>query len=124
MIRLKIADIDIIGNKTKEDVDTTYLKASEDWKELHEKGKQIREEELLDYAESELANKIENEKKIRKRVLAKIKKEKDQLYQFKYLTKYIRKGGKESLRRLHEVDQEGNIIKTYLNKEDIEIKLI
>ena len=39
MIRLKIADIDAISNETKEEVDAAYLKASEDWKELYEKGK-------------------------------------------------------------------------------------
>jgi len=30
MIRLKIAEIDVIGDKIKEEVDTVYLKASED----------------------------------------------------------------------------------------------
>ena len=79
---------------------------------------------MLDYTESELANDTEKEKKTRKRVLVRIKKERDWLHQFKYLTKHIGKGGKESLRRLYKVDQERNIIKTDLNKEDIKSKLI
>ena len=39
MIRLKIADIDIIGDEIREEVDTACTKASEDWKELCKKGK-------------------------------------------------------------------------------------
>ena len=89
MIRLKIAEIDIVIDETKEEVDTTYLKASKKQKELCKKGKQIKEEELLDYTKSELANKTENKKKTRKRVLVRIKIERDQLHQFKYITNYI-----------------------------------
>jgi len=48
MIRLKIVEIYVIGYKIREEVDAAYIKASEDWKELCKKGKQIREEELLD----------------------------------------------------------------------------
>jgi len=57
-------------------------------------------------------------------VLQRIKKEQDRLHYFKYLTKHLGKGEKESLTRLHKKNENREIIKTHLNREEIKEKLI
>jgi len=70
------------------------------FKELIKKGADIREKELLEYHNAELPNSIEKEKKIQKKLMDKIKKEKKRNYAFRYLTKHVGKGERSSLRRI------------------------
>ena len=42
--------------------------------EVKERGQKIREEEILDYNKSKIRNDTEEQKKLRKRIIARIKK--------------------------------------------------
>ena len=78
----------------------------------------------MNFNENNIEENTEIKWKIRKNIINRIKKEQQWNYSFHYLTKFVGKDMKGSLKRLHEVDKEGNIIETYLNREMIEKKLI
>ena len=88
--------------------------------DLKEKGKEYREKELLDYNDIEIGNSTEKEKQLRKRIIQRIKKERYRLYAFKFLTKHVGRGVNGSLKRLHLSDEEGKIVQTFTNQEEIE----
>ena len=105
-------------------INNNIKQAEEDWTELKAKGKEYREKEFLDYNEIEIGNTAEKEKQLRKRIIQRIKKECYRLYAFQFLTKYVGRGVNGLLKRVHLVDDEGRIVKTYTKREEIEEHLI
>ena len=79
---------------------------------------------MLDYYDTKIGNETPRDRKLQKQIIEKIKKEKLQKYQFKYLARNIGKGDHTSLKRLHEKDENGIILATYLNRTIIENKII
>ena len=86
--------------------------------ELKTEGKQLRKKYLLDYHLKELNEKQLQNKK-RKKLIKGIQKNLQCKHSFHYLTQHVGKGAKNSIKRLHEVDQDLQIIKTHMLKEDI-----
>ena len=82
--------------------------------------REIREKVILDYYYTDLPNSTQKEKKIRKGVIKRIMKEQKRNHDFQYMTNYIRKGERGSLRTLHIKDAENNIIKILNNRYNIE----
>ena len=80
------------------------------FKELIKKRAEIREKELLEYHNAELPNSIEKEKKIQKKLMDRIKKEKRENFNFQYMIKHIGKDKRGSLRRIQVKDSDGSII--------------
>jgi len=60
--------------------------ASKIWEELKEKGEATREQELLDFHDTEIGNNIIKEKAMRKRIIKRVKKNQKRNHQFQYLT--------------------------------------
>ena len=58
------------------------------------------------------------------KVIKKIIKEKRRNQDFKYIIRYIRRRERESLRKLHIKNNEGQIIETYTSRTDIEQAII
>ena len=82
----------------------------------HYKKKRILWKDLLDFYNIELPNSNEKEKNRRKQIMQRIIKEKTRNHSFQYMTKFIGKGFKGVLRKLHIIDSSNNIIKTYINR--------
>ena len=87
---------------------------------MKEKSIEFRENELLDLCPNELTEEVIANKHQRKRIIQKIYKDQQRKRSFRYITKHIGKGTKKSLIRVHEKDDNNQIIKTYIGKEDIE----
>ena len=83
-----------------------------------------REEEILDFNNIELNNNNKKERKLRKKVINRIQKEKRRNRAFSYLIKYIGRGANNSLKRLYQMNKKDEITKTYLKREEIEEELI
>ena len=80
----------------------TQLKEAKDqFKQLLKKGKEIREKELLEYNTMDLPTETTEQQKYRLKVIKRIIKEKRRNQDFKYITKYIGRGDRESLRKLY-----------------------
>ena len=62
------------------------------------------------------------EKILRKKLLEKIKKVQKRLHLFRYLTRNVRKGKYDSLKRLYKIDQNGKIINTYLDWKQLKME--
>jgi len=56
------------------------------WEDLKEKGEAIREQELLDFHDTEIGNDIIKENAMRKRIIKRVKKNQKRNHQFQYLT--------------------------------------
>ena len=80
------------------EIKTQLQQAQNKWKELIEKGNEIREQELLDYYEVEIGNETIKEKVLQKKVIERVKKQKTRNHQFQYLTKYAGRGPNHSLK--------------------------
>ena len=101
-------------------VNENINKAQQEQEELKVKGKEFRENNLIDFSSIEVNNNTEKEKKLQKQILQRIKKERYRNHTFKFLTKHISRGVNRLLKRVHVVNKEGEITKTYLKKEEIE----
>ena len=89
-----------------------------------ENRKQIQENELLDFHHSKLNNDTLKEKKHRKQVLQRIIKPKQRNHSFQYMTKFLSKGIRGSLRKVHIINETNEIIKTLISRKEIEDEII
>ena len=71
-----------------------------------------------------ITNNTEKERKLRKKILDRIKKQRKQEHTFRFLIKHVGRGINGLLKRVHSVDNNRNIVKTYTKKEEIEKNLI
>ena len=97
-----------------------WTKAVKEWKEILTKGKDFREQDILDFHYSDINRSTMIEKKLKIQAIERIKQEKQRNHSFQYLTKHIGRGANSSLKRLHEVDETNNIINTYIDCQNIE----
>ena len=67
----------------------------------------------MDFYNIELNNNSEKRRKLRKKVIERIQKEKNRNRAFSYLTKFIGRGAKDSLKRLHKINEQGEITQTF-----------
>ena len=86
-------------------------------------GQILREEYLLDFHQNQISNENESDKKLWKQVMQQIQKEKNQNYEFQFLTINIGRGAKESLKRLVE-EENLNVVRYHSDRQMIENKLI
>ena len=98
--------------------------AQNQWNDIVKRGKEFREKEILDYHHTELNNEDEDQLKSRKKIISGIKKKLQKTHTFHYITRHIGKGDREGIKRLHTVDEENKIIKTCVNREQIEEEII
>ena len=89
-----------------------------------EKGIEIREQEVLDIHECEIRNETAREKALRKKLIARIKKDKQRLHSFKYLTRNVGKRRNDSLKKLHITNDNGEIVETVLDRNSIKEKIM
>ena len=94
--------------------------AKELWKEVKEKGKRYREQEMLDSYQKEVTEEQILDEFQKKKILRKILKNQQRKYAFRYISKHIGRGVNKNLTRVHEVNSEHKIVKTYIGKVDIE----
>ena len=87
---------------------------------MKEKGKGFHKKVLLDFYEVKVKNDTVKKKRLWKKIIVGIVKTKQRQHTFHYLTVYARKGIKENIKRLHEVDDNNNIIRICLDREVIE----
>ena len=108
----------------REYCNTKLHNAKEQWNQMKEQGKEHREKELLDLYPNELMEEQLNDEHQKKKILRTIRKVQQRKYAFKYITKYIGRGIKKSLVRVHEVDENQKIKQTHIGKEAIEQALM
>ena len=131
-IKKKVVDKELMEKRRNEadviddyeevtEVEEMIKKAQEEWDEIVYKGKEIRENELLDYHHSEVIYKTEDQRKIKKKILSGIKKNMNKMHSFHYLSRHVGKGEREGIKRIHEVDDNNRIISIHVDRESIEI---
>ena len=98
--------------------------AKEQWDDIIKKGKQIRENELLDYHYSEVSCENDDQRKTKEKILSGIKKSMNKMHSFHYISRHVGKGEREGIKRIHEVDENNKIINTYVDQESIEDRII
>ena len=99
-------------------------KAKEKFRELVKKGQEQREKELMEMHPNEIDEDSAANRRKKKEVLRKIKKEQTRNHEFHYITKHLGKGVNVSLKILHEKDEDMRIIKTHTKRKDIEEEII
>ena len=101
------------------------LKTSKDkFRELVEKGQEQREKELMEMHPNEIDEDSAANRRKKKEVLRKIKKEQTRNHEFHYMTKHVGKGVNGSLKILHEKDEGMRITKTHTKRKDIEEEIM
>ena len=70
-----------------------------------EKGKELRELELLDYYYSTIVNKNEDERKTKKKIIAGIKRKLFKDYTFHCISRHADKRERDGIKRIHAVDE-------------------
>ena len=98
--------------------------AKNQWIDIVNRGNEFREKELLDYHHVELNNEDEDQLKMKKKILSGIKKKLYKTHTFHYITRHIGKGDRDGIKRLHVVNEDNQIIKTSINREQIEEEII
>ena len=98
-------------------------RAKEEQKKWKNKGIRKRKKELLDLYPKEIDEEQISEKK-QKKILKGIKNRLMRHTSFKYISKHIGKGERGSLKRLYELDENNQITKTSVSKEEIESAII
>lgn len=102
-----------------------YIKqAIEKWNDIIECGKEIREKELLDYHHSEVVCENDDQRKKKEKIISGIKRSLNREHAFYYISRHVGKGEREGIKRIHEVDDNNKIIKTYVDRESIEDRII
>ena len=76
--------------------------------------------ELLDYHPVELYEEDDKIIKKKKKILSGIKRTLSRNHIFQYLSWYAGKGQRDSMKRLHKVDNNQKIIETYVDRDSIE----
>jgi len=107
-------------NETIESAKINLSKAKEEWEKMKNNRKEYREQYLLDHHQGKINEENPNYQKMRKKVMKNIEKQQKRNHTFKYLTKHAGKGVKGNLKRLHIVDERNQIVKTVIQKEQIE----
>lgn len=82
-----------------------------------------REQYVLDYYHKNI-DKLEEKGKNKKKVIEAIKWKLKRNHSFHYISKHVGKGVRGNLKRLHEVNNRGQIINTYIDKESIKVKIM
>ena len=85
--------------------------------------KQIREKYLFDHYNKQLSEEDLNDK-CKSKILRSMAKQMKHQHSFQYLTKHIGRGPKNSLKRVHISNENNNIVKTLIQKEEIERVII
>ena len=115
----------VIDNGEEEnEIEELIQKAKDDWEDIVKQGKEIREKEILDYHHSEVVCENEDQRKTKNKILSGIKKKMNRMHSFHYLSRHVGKGEREGIKRLHEVNENNEIINTHVERERIEQKLI
>ena len=97
--------------------------AKEQWNEVVQNGKEMREKELMDYHTKEIIEEDEKAVKKKQKVLAGIRRKLKRNHTFHYISRHAGKGLRQKLRHLHLPDEEGNIQTTIVKREEIEEKI-
>ena len=84
-------------------------KVKEEWNDIIERGKKIREKELLDFHHSEVMCENEDQRKTKKKIIGEIKKKMQKTHAFHYISRHIGKGERESIKRIHTIDDNQKI---------------
>jgi len=94
--------------------------AKVEWNKMKSQRKEYREQYLLDHHHSKINEEHQNSQKMKKKVIKNIEKQQKRNHTFRYLTKHAGKGVKGNLKRLHIVNENDQIIRTIIDKENIE----
>ena len=121
--RRKEAELNEDDFRAVHEVEEALEKVKEEQNEIIEKGKEIREKEMLDYHHSEVICENDDQRKTKKKIISGIKKKLNKIYSFHYISRHVGKGEKYSIKRLHAVDKNNTIINTYMEQERIEQEL-
>jgi len=122
--RQKEANLDGIEYNTIEEAKEALRIARQKWELVKEKGKEIREAELLDYHTNELNVEDIKYKKKKKKIIRGIKRTLQRYHEFRYLSRHAGKGRRDNLKRIHECNDENVIVKSYTDRQSIEEKII
>ena len=95
-------------------------KAKEEWEEMKVKGMEHRENDLLDLHPNELTPEFLDNDQKKKAALRSIIKNRQRKSAFKCMTKHIGRGRKRGLIKVHEVNENNQIVKTHIGEEEIE----
>ena len=117
------AEIDKIHLQELDEVKQELERAKVQWKDIVERGKEIREQEILDYHYSVVSSEDENQRKMKKKIIAGIKRKLFKTHTFHYISRHVGKGDRDGIKRIHTVDDSNQIIKTYVNRKQIENKI-
>ena len=118
------AEVEELGEMTIMQVMTELQKARTEWEKIKEEGKELREQELLDYVPNQVICDDERHPKKKEKILSGIKNEMKRNHTFQYLTRHVGKGQRDGIRRLHKVDENNVIVETYIERTKIENKLL
>ena len=88
------------------------------------RGKEFREKDLLECHHSEIISDDEDQLKIKNKIISGIKRKMQKNHAFHCIARHIGKGDREGIKRLHTVNQDNEIIKTSVNREQIEKEII
>ena len=117
--RRKLAMISDENITSYEQIKDKAIETDKKWKELLEKGHEIREKEILEFYHSDLANKNEADKRKRKKIINNIVKSQQRLHTLHFLTRHAGKGIKGCFKKLIVKDENGSD-KTITDRKEIE----
>ena len=84
--RRKEAELNDEELSDEKEAEEALEKAKEEWKDIVDRGKEIREKELLDYHHSEVICENEDQIKKKKKIISRIKKKLNKMYTFHYIS--------------------------------------
>ena len=84
----------------------------------------MREQELLDYHPNELTEEDEKNPKKKEKILSGIKKVMTRNHTFQCLSRHAGKGQRDSVKRLHEANENQEIVETHVERKKIEEELM
>ena len=110
--------ITILEAKEKRD------KAKVKWEEVVQKGKELREKELLDMCDQVIEGDNDKARKARKKQATKLKKAEYRKWSLRYLTDAVGKGPKTPLKIVKVMKEDGSIVEVKYEREEIKESLI
>jgi len=90
----EISEIEIENVDSLDEANLHLEEAKKDWNEMLSNRKEYREIEIMDFYHTDILNEIEQEKKLRNKIINRIKRNMNRKYSFYYISKYA---GKEVL---------------------------
>jgi len=117
--RQSLHNIEVPNEVTIEIAKEKLAQAKAHWDEFKENGYEWRKQYLMDHAKNKIPEEDLNEKQ-KDRIIKSVSKQMKQQNTFKYLTTHIERGAKNSLKKLHIINENEQIINTLVNKEKIE----